>query len=203
MSGLFDRIARMLHGTDAASTDPWALWSAARAGDAASARALVERLAPRALALARQVLRDPAEAEDIVQESLLRLWRSDADARHGSALSTYFHTIVLNRCRSRLRARIDEPTDQDALDTMLERAQDDARDDAPAFESLALTRADAQARLQAAMALLPARQRLAIAMWAYADADVDDIARALALTPNAAHQLLHRARRKLRASFED
>lgn len=40
-------------------------------------------------------------------------------------------------------------------------------------------------------------------MWAYADADADAIAQALGLTTNAAHQLLHRARRSLRAGFQE
>jgi RNA polymerase sigma-70 factor (ECF subfamily) len=39
-------------------------------------------------------------------------------------------------------------------------------------------------------------------MWAYADASVIDIARALELDPNAAHQLLHRAKLTLRSHLE-
>ncbi len=39
-------------------------------------------------------------------------------------------------------------------------------------------------------------------MWAYADAGVPDIARALDIDPNAAHQLLHRAKQALRMQLE-
>ena len=58
-------------------------------------------------------------------------------------------------------------------------------------------------RLQAAMARLPARQRMALAMWAYADADVADIARSMELERNAAHQLLHRAKAALRQQLQE
>ena len=43
---------------------------------------------------------------------------------------------------------------------------------------------------------------MALAMWAYADASVPEIARALELDANAAHQLLHRAKLALRAHLE-
>jgi RNA polymerase sigma-70 factor, ECF subfamily len=43
---------------------------------------------------------------------------------------------------------------------------------------------------------------MAVAMWAYADASVADVARSLDIDPNAAHQLLHRAKAALRAQLE-
>ncbi|MDA3889365.1 MAG: sigma factor, partial [Allgaiera sp.] len=41
-------------------------------GDGAAARVLTERLAPRVLRFAARMLSDPAEAEDVTQEALLR-----------------------------------------------------------------------------------------------------------------------------------
>ena len=67
-------------------------------------------------------------------------------------------------------------------------------DDLPALSAL---------QLQAALARLPARQRMALAMWAYADADVADIARSMELERNAAHQLLHRAKAALRQQLQE
>ena len=72
-----------------------------------------------------------------------------------------------------------------------------------AVASLVYAQLRATVRMAAENAALPPRQRLAIAMWAYADADADAIAQALGLTTNAAHQLLHRARRSLRAGFQE
>ena len=48
-------------------------------GDPGAARVLTERLLPRALGHATRVLGDRAEAEDIAQEAMLRLWRAAAD----------------------------------------------------------------------------------------------------------------------------
>ena len=43
-------------------------------GDMAAARSLASRHTPRLVAQANRLLRDPAEAEDVAQEAMLRLW---------------------------------------------------------------------------------------------------------------------------------
>ena len=53
-----------------------ALVAAAAQGDAAAFRTLVDRHLAGVLAVARRMLRDDAEAEDVAQEAMLRLWRS-------------------------------------------------------------------------------------------------------------------------------
>lgn len=176
-----------------APPDAWALWRAASGGDEASAAALVRQLTPAALALARRMLGRPEDAEDAVQDAFVRLWRSRAADGHGAQLSTYFHTIVLNRCRSVLSGRREWAMD-DAELTALQEAE--------ASHTPAVSPTDA-ARLADALQRLPPRQRLALAMWAYADAPVGEIARALEIDANAAHQLLHRAKRTLRSHYDD
>ncbi|WP_342129009.1 RNA polymerase sigma factor [Hydrogenophaga sp. OTU3427] len=177
--------------------DGWALWRQATGGDPASAQALVRHLTPPALALARQMLRRHEDAEDAVQDAFLRLWSAQPDDQRGAQLSTYFHTIVLNRCRSHLVRQRElqlEPAELDMLQDQQQAHQQDPHTDT------ALT--DDPGRLHTALGQLPARQRMALAMWAYADAEVDDIARALEIAPNAAHQLLFRAKRGLREALQ-
>lgn len=173
-----------------ASEDDWALWQRARCGDAAAASGLVRRLAPQALALARQMLGRSADAEDVVQASFLRLWDSRAEGGHGAALATYFNTIVLNRCRSQLLRQREQATEPTAL---IDLADTQLQAQAPPLPASV----DA-GRLRIAMQALPARQRMALAMWAYADATAAEIAGAFGIEVNAAHQLLHRARQALR-----
>ena len=55
------------------------------AGDQAAARALTLRLTPRVYAHASRMLGVPAEAEDVTQDALMRLWRIAPDWRQGEA----------------------------------------------------------------------------------------------------------------------
>lgn len=183
-----------------AALDEWALWERARTGHAPSATELVTRLGRQALGLAMQFAGSREDAEDAVQESFIRLWRSEPRTDRGSRLSTYFNTIVINRCRTRVTARSDIPTDDGTLAAMLDDATRHEPDNAAAVAGFDV--ADTAPRLRAAMAALPVRQRMAIAMWTYADASAEDIARTMDIDANAAHQLLYRAKRSLRTLLE-
>jgi RNA polymerase sigma-70 factor (ECF subfamily) len=194
-------VARVRTGADTTASD-WTLWREACAGNARSAHQLVRELTPQAYGLALQLLRRSEDAEDAVQDAFLRLWRSHPSDTHGATLSTYFNTIVINRCRSRWTSHREDATDPDALAELhdAQQAADIAAhgtDPAASFGNAGNSRA-----LERGLARLPVRQRMAVVMWAYADAGVPDIARALDIDPNAAHQLLHRAKQALRMQLE-
>jgi RNA polymerase sigma-70 factor (ECF subfamily) len=137
-----------------------------------------------------------------VQDAFARLWRSAPSDTRGASLATYFNTIVINRCRSLLTGRREHATDHEVLTELQDTAQGSEADGTQRAEAAALDRPGTQARLSAALARLPMRQRMAVVMWAYADASVADIARTLDLDPNATHQLLHRAKHALRGHLE-
>jgi len=171
----------------------WALWQAACAGDPDAARAVIDRLTPMALALARRVLQHPQDAQDMVQEAFLRLWRAQPSDTRGAQLSTYFHTLVLNRCRTHLVRQREWATDPVDMVELVD-AQDWVNaQDGPDYPAHVIDQA---------LRRLPARQRLALTLWAHADAQPPDIARELDIDVNAAHQLLHRARARLRQLLE-
>ncbi len=66
-------------------------------GDVAAARALTLRLTPRVHAHAVRLLGDRAEAEDVTQEALLRLWRIAPDWREGEAqVTTWLYRVTAN-----------------------------------------------------------------------------------------------------------
>ena len=74
-------------------------------GDEKAFTALYEILAPRVFGLARRVLRDPAQAEEVAQEALVEVWRTAArfDPAKGSATSwvlTITHRRAVDRVRS-------------------------------------------------------------------------------------------------------
>ncbi|HRH87337.1 MAG TPA: sigma-70 family RNA polymerase sigma factor, partial [Rubrivivax sp.] len=181
-----------------APTPEWELWRGACAGDATHAATLVRRLTPQAYGLAMQILARREDAEDAVQESFLRLWGSRPSDAMGATLATYFNTIVINRCKTRLRQRHEFSAAPDELVELADAQQHELHSEGGS----ASDGADG-ARIQQAMARLAPRQRMALAMWAYADADVADIARAMELEVNAAHQLLHRAKAALRLQLQE
>lgn len=196
MGWLGQTATRMRPAATGAAND-WTLWREACAGNAHSAQQLVRELTPSAYGLALQLLRRSEDAEDVVQDAFLRLWRSEPSDTHGATLSTYFNTIVINRCRTRWAAQREDATDPTALTEMHDAQQADDlaghADESGSGHSPGTGRALAQG-----LAQLPVRQRMAVVMWTYADASVPDIARALDIDANAAHQLLHRAKQALR-----
>lgn len=75
-------------------------------GDAMAARLLMDRLLPGALRYAARALGDRAEAEDVAQEALFRMWRVAADWLPGEAQpKIWLYRVVANLCTDRLRAR--------------------------------------------------------------------------------------------------
>lgn len=193
--------ARLLHTVTRWRTglprgDDWALWHQACEGHAPSATALVQSLTPQAYGLAMQLLRKPEDAQDVVQDAFLRLWRCRPSEGRGAQLATFFNTIVINRCKTQLtrqRAMVTQPDEvvelADAQQASCQPMHDTQGDISPA-------------QLQHALGQLPARQRMALAMWAYADAEARDIAHTLEIEVNAAHQLLHRAKVGLRTLLQ-
>ncbi|RVC65856.1 sigma-70 family RNA polymerase sigma factor, partial [Mesorhizobium sp. M00.F.Ca.ET.038.03.1.1] len=83
------------------------------AGDPAAMQAMVARKLPRILALAARMLGDAAEAEDVAQETFVRIWRHASGWRQGHArFDTWIHRVALNLCYDRLRRRREWVTDE-------------------------------------------------------------------------------------------
>ncbi|MES2972147.1 MAG: RNA polymerase sigma factor [Pseudomonadota bacterium] len=197
MSQLGSRLGRAFPGgrTAVPAGEDWAMWHRASHGDGPSATSLVRLLTPRAHGIAMQLLRRNEDAQDVVQESFLRLWNSRPSDACGAQLATFFNTIVINRCKTHLVRRREFAADHDTLVALADAQQ--VADPAGAHEG-----AFTAFQLQQALGTLGARQRMALAMWAYADAEPAEIARALEMDANAAHQLLHRAKLALRSRLE-
>lgn len=176
-------------------TDPdGELVAAIGAGDQAAAAALVRAHMAKMLALARRMLGDAQEAEDVAQEVFLRVWREAPRWRPGGAkFATWMHRVALNLCYDRLRRRR-ETTDPDA-------GMDIADSAASAPEQIWARQR--HARVQSALHALPERQRAAITLCHYQEMSNIEAAAVLEVSVHALESLLARGRRALKASLSD
>lgn len=148
---LMARVASAL----AATRDAELLGRLAR-GDAAALRSLYDAQAGHALALARRILRSGAEAEEVVQEAFLEVWKraGQYQASRGS-VQAWLLTITRTRAIDRLRSR------QSAQRTADDAASEPEPAPVPLPLELAAQRQDRE-RIAAALQTLPADQRAAL-----------------------------------------
>ena len=162
-------------------------------GEPAAARALTLRLTPKAFGHAARLLGNRAEAEDVAQEALLRLWRVAPEWRQGEAkVTTWLYRVVANLCTDRLR-RSGRGV---ALDAVPE-PEDEAR--GPLDKMQAEARADA---LQTALDGLPDRQRQAVVLRHIEGMANPEIAEIMEISVDAVESLTARGKRALSAALE-
>lgn len=148
-----------------------ALLARVSGGDAVALRTLYDVCAGRAMSIAYRVLASRSEAEEVVQETFVQVWRQAAsyDASRGGAMA-WIATIVRSRALDRLRARA-------ASERAVARSEDEA--DAPATAAapaeLAAQR-ELRAQVMAALAALPVEQRSAIELAYYEGLSHSEIA---------------------------
>jgi RNA polymerase sigma-70 factor (ECF subfamily) len=162
-------------------------------GDPHAALALTRRVTPRVMAYASRLLSgDRAEAEDVAQETMLRLWRVAPQWRQGETkVTTWAYRVATNLCIDRQRARVRKR--QMALDDAPEVA-----DGAPGAEGR-LQEAGRMAALEAAMAELPDRQRQAVVLRHLEGMTNPEIAAIMEIGVEAVESLTARGKRSLSA----
>lgn len=163
-------------------------------GDAGAARVLTGRHLGRVYGFAARLLGDRAEAEDVAQEAMLRLWRGAADWRAGEAqLSSWLYRVTVNLCTDRQRSKARRRTE--ALEEGAE-----PPDDRPDAEAALMQRERADA-LQAALATLPDRQRQAVVLRHIEGLTNPEIAAILEVGVEAVESLTARGKRALTAAL--
>jgi RNA polymerase sigma-70 factor (ECF subfamily) len=164
-------------------------------GDVSAGRLLINRLAPRLFAYASRVLGNTAEAEDAVQDVMVKLWQTAPDWQQGQAqVSTWAYRVMVNQCTDRLRRR--NTRAQVTIDSIAEPIATLAS----AVETMTQTdRADA---LQAALGTLPDRQRQAVVLRHLEGLSNPEIAQAMDIGVEAVESLTARGKRALRAALQ-
>jgi RNA polymerase sigma factor (sigma-70 family) len=97
-------VAHVAH-VDYAALDDQALVALVRSGTREAFRHIMQRCNQRLFRVARAVIGEDSEAEDVLQESYMRAYNKLDSFRGDSTLSTWLTAIVLNEARGRLRKR--------------------------------------------------------------------------------------------------
>ena len=162
-----------------------------QAGDERALEALMLAHGGRLRLIARRICGRADEADDVVQDAFLVLWRQAAKLDPGRGpIGAYLTRVVVNRSIDRARrARLLRFI---GLDTA-----PDPADDAPGPETVTLARSEVSAVMRD-LAALPPRQRAAILLASGDDPSTAAIADVMNLSVGATEQLLVRARRTLR-----
>jgi RNA polymerase sigma-70 factor (ECF subfamily) len=156
--------------------------------DEGAFRCLVERHIDRAYGLALRILGNAADAEDVVQDTLLKVWTHRGRWEAGRAkFSTWLYRVVMNRCIDLRR----QPRGED-VDSIAEPA--DGHPDAVST----LHRTEVTDLLEAAMTKVPEQQRLALILSYHQELSNSEIAEVMETTVPAVESLLKRGRQRLR-----
>lgn len=181
------------------------LASMVAAGDAGAFEVLMRRHNGALYRTARSILRDDAEAEDVVQESYLLAYRKMAGFRGDASLSTWLTRIVVNEASGRLRktrrrADIIELVPGAAGVDLEEDAMNSERG-APETPDDAALRAEARRLIEARIDALPDSLRTVFMLRAVEDLSVQETAAILGIPEATVRSQYFRARGLLREAL--
>jgi RNA polymerase sigma-70 factor (ECF subfamily) len=175
----------------------------ARAGDRQAFRAIMKRCNQRLFRIARAVLRDEVEAEDVLQEAYTRAFSAIATFRGEAGVATWLTRIVLNEAHGRLRRRR-LTVDLNQVEAAQESAQVLNFPGMTKSEDPEADAARAQIRriLERAVDALPEPFRLVFILREVEELSVEETASHLNLKVETVKTRLHRARRRLRDALD-
>lgn len=200
-------VAVIYERADLQGLDEPALVGIARNGGENAIRLLIQRNNQRLFRVARGVLRNDAEAEDVVQETYVRAFTSLASFRGEAKFSTWLTTIALHEAFRRLHSRRDVAELQPSLDTALS-----ADPGLASLFPLSLVplpadsetgRTEMRIALEEAIDSLPQGFRIVFVLRDVEGLSIEETASQLSIRPETVKTRLHRARRLLRARIQE
>lgn len=170
---------------------------AARAGDARALEMLLERHQAQVYRFGLKMCRDPEDAKDVLQDTLLAMARSVRDFRGASSISTWLYAIARSFCIKKRRRSTSAPARARSLDTDAATEARRLADPARSLDDVMLDKEIAHALDDAIGALDPIYREVLILR------DVEgltapEVAEVLGVTVAAVKSRLHRARLEVR-----
>jgi RNA polymerase sigma-70 factor (ECF subfamily) len=194
-----------VRATELASTSDTELVRLALENDGNAFRIIIQRHNRRLYRLARAVVDDDSEAEDVVQETYVLAFTNLGNFRGEASLATWLMRIALNEARGRLRRR------RPAVDlAILDSAEGISAQPVP-FASAAppddperiTAQQEIRHLLERAIDNLPEPFRVVFVMRCVEDMSIAETAGLLGLRPETVKTRLHRARRLLRRALAE
>lgn len=186
--------------TTATTDDDADLMLQVREGDMEAFTRLVDRWKQPVAHFVYRLLPDADEAEDIAQGVFVQLWKSAGRYERQARFSTFLFTIARNLCLNEIRRRSRHPAE--SLDARLEPEGDQAPHQFPDPGQISADHASERAELvrkvDEAIADLPEKQRVALALCREGELSYEEIAVVLGTTVPATKSLIHRAREILK-----
>lgn len=173
-------------------------------GHDAALNNLIERHAGRLQSYLTRLLHNQEDAEDLTQETFVRVYENRKKFDSTRSFSTWLYTIATRLAHDRYRWRVRHPevslegTDSSGGLSVGARSTFSSEEASPAQVTLALERAEAVRR---AVEALPEDLRVPLVLAEYEDRSHADIAAILECTAKAVEMRLYRARHQLRASL--
>lgn len=169
-----------------------------QAGDEAAFGTLMERWELAVKSVIARIVLNASEAEELAQETFVRVWQQRGKFRAGAAVRPWVFSIAINLARNRLRWWRRRPVV--SLHEWSEPAGAGSREKGAGAERL-----EAQERAAAvreAIVALPVELREAIVLFEYEQMSHAEIAAAVGATPKAVETRIYRARERLREALK-
>ena len=166
-------------------------------GDTNAFAVLVDRYKDMVFTLSLKMLKDREEAEEVSQDTFLKIYKSLSKFNGESKLSTWIYKVAFNTCLDRLKrnkrlqpfAGLDEFTEPEALSLMnvLDSIEDKER----------------KQMIQDCMHLLPGEDSFLLTLYYFEEQSLEEIAKIIGITPNNVKIRLYRSRKKLASLLKD
>ena len=177
-------------------TDDEVLLALIKEDNQAAYRVLVDRYLGKLWRLGVNVLGNESEAEEVVQEALLTVWKNRYNWTEGSAkFSTWVYRITLNRCID-LKRRRRPTTDSQNIEQVVACEANPAADHS-------MIQDEQSKKLLGMIDLLPENQKNALILYYYEEMNIKEISVRLSTTEQGARSLLKRGRKNLRELIDD
>lgn len=201
----FAAIRKSLNGKEsgarlggASRADERRLVAAARRGDMAALRRLLQLVSGPVYRFGRTFCGNAEDAEEVLQDVMVALARGVKDFRGDAALTSWAYVVARNTCGRKRRRRSGEPAHVHSLDDADVRGDVHAIADARTEPSAMVEHAQLRDALQSAIASLPPAQREVILLRDVEGLPAREVAKTLKIGERAAKSRLHRARTALR-----